>query len=71
MFFIHRKVPGDSVNLAGTGENYLNQRVHFSAGFKNGELSPTIDFQIGMRIKHRIQMTGLPGQIKKNILPLN
>ena len=59
------------VDLTGAGENYSDGRIAGAAGLEDGELRPAIDFQIRNRIKHRIEVAGLTGQIEEKVFPAN
>src|SRR2546427_4821188 len=71
MLFIHGQVGGPTIKLAGTGEHDLNGTVVFTTRFQDGKLSSRVDVQISKGIMHRVQVTGLPSQVKQVILTLN
>jgi hypothetical protein len=52
VFFGYRKVFRLAIELSGTGKENLNCRVELSAGFKQAQLSPTINFQVRIQIVH-------------------
>src|SRR5205085_9733956 len=71
MSFGDGKVIGPSINLARAGKNNFDFGVVGAAGFENRKLRLAIDLQIRHGIAHRIEMTGLPGEVKEIVLALD
>ena len=71
VLLIHGQSVRLAVNLARAGENDLDVGVVFAAGFQNGKLRAAVDFQVGVRVLHRVHMAGLAGEIEEIILLLD
>ena len=71
MLFIHRQIIWPSVNLARARKNNFHVRIVAAASFQDRQLRGCVNVQIGQRVGHRIQMTGLAGEIEQNFSSLN
>ena len=67
MLFIDRQIFRPSVDLSGAGENDFQIAVVQPAGFQNVQLGRSVDIQIGHRIRHRVEMACLAGEIKEKL----
>src|SRR5207237_2232157 len=70
MGFGDRKLRWPPVNLSGAREHNFDFRINRTAGFENRKLRLAIDFQVRHRVRHRIEMAGLAGEIERVILAL-
>jgi hypothetical protein len=62
---------GPPVDLSSTRENDPHALVVTPARLENRELRTCIDVKIWIGISHRVQMTGLAGQIEENVRTFN
>ncbi len=69
MILVHRQIARHAVNLARAREDHADGRIALAAGFEDGQLRAAIDFQVGLRIAHAIEVAGLPGEVEKVVLP--
>src|SRR4030065_2000179 len=70
MFFIDWQIIGFSINLAGAGKNNLDVGIRVTARFQEGELWPTVYFQVSVRTVHGVHMAGLTPQGENDVMPL-
>ena len=67
VFFIDRQIFRPAVDLSCAGENNFQIAVVQPAGFQNVKLGRGVDIQISHRIRHRVEVAGLAGQVKKKL----
>ena len=58
-----------SVDLTGPGEDDLHGGIVLPASFEQRELTPAIDFEIGVGVVHAVDMADLAGQVEDHVLP--
>jgi len=61
MVLIDRDRNRTTVNLARAGKNHFDIRIMMSASLQNMQLSLGVYREIGLRVFHRVDMTGLTG----------
>src|SRR5678815_3695659 len=71
MTLVYREALGATVKLPRAGKDNLDPWITGAAGFENRKLSVAINLEIGHRVSHRIEMTGLAGKVEKIILSLD
>src|SRR4051794_22344731 len=71
MRFVHRQPSGPAVDLPRAGEDDFDFWIAGAAGFEDRELRLAIDLEVRHRIRHRVEVAGLAGEIEKEILVLD
>jgi hypothetical protein len=64
---IDRKILRAAVYLSCAGVDDLDLGVVVAARFQDRKLCPAVDLQIGVRIRHRIEMARLTRQIEQHV----
>ena len=71
MFLVDGQVVGPSINLAGAGKDDADFGIMQAAGLQDRELRPGVDFQVRLRISHRVHVTRLAGEVEEEVLALD
>src|SRR5262245_65936953 len=71
MVFVHRDVVRLAVDLTGAREYDFDVLVVVTAGFENGQLRSTIDFEVRVWVLHGVQVARLACKVEEIVLPLN
>ena len=71
MLLIHRQVIRPAVNLARAGKDDADFGIVQATGFKDRKLRPRVDFQVRLRIGHRVHVARLAGEVEEEVLPVH